>query len=361
MQKLERYFGFKVILTDRLAPARIDVLKEKAAKLLALRSYNPFEYHLYFHALQIVPNRSTTGGDGGLSRRCQNIRVTFSINPKLRKNGRMCFLNHLIDEKEVEMVRAAATPNSINYHIDAPYFARQLHFYNEIVTYVHRRLRNDHRKIKVGIRAMPTDQYAKILTQDRAFTETQLDFCFGKYIPLDQPPNDDQASAWQYRKGDLMEHTDDQERGHSLMDPMSILALISAGLSVISKFKALFRDRETNKVEAKQVGDKLELIQGGKVIQTIPAHNIKMDKWDNERYTALNNHMSDAWRQYNQLYSSLLKQSVDEQVRLENKMEALRHELCKDFNEMISIYERALGVPLGEHFTLRDICSGRNG
>jgi hypothetical protein len=61
--------------------------------------------------------------------------------------------------------------------------------------------------------------------------------------------------------------------------------------------------------------------------------------------------------QFNGIYAQLPIVSIDERIRLEQRMEQMRQELCKDFRDMVRISEATLGVALDDHYTLYDTCS----
>jgi hypothetical protein len=83
---------------------------------------------------------------------------------------------------------------------------------------------------------------------------------------------------------------------------------------------------------------------------------LDLNQWDATRFDALKQHACALWTQFNDLYSQLPALAVDEQVRIKQRMETMRQDLCSDFREMVQISEKVLGVPLQDHYTLYATC-----
>ena len=147
------------------------------------------------------------------------------------------------------------------------------------------------------------------------------------------------------------------------MDPIAIIGAVSAGLGLVDKFTTLVgklraQDQKPFKVEAAQEGNNLVIREGGKVVETVTPMQIqgRLDQFDETRFEALKKRVASLWNQFNGLYGQLPTMSVDEQVRIREKMENMRVELCQDFREMIDISQKVLGVPLHDHYTLHRTC-----
>ena len=115
-------------------------------------------------------------------------------------------------------------------------------------------------------------------------------------------------------------------------------------------------DTKPFKVETRQEANNLVIRQQGTVVETITPAQLRMNELDDARFEALKKRITSLWNQFNGLYGQLPTMSVDEQVRIREKMEQMRKELCQDFREMIDISEKVLGVPLQDHYTLYRTC-----
>lgn len=146
-----------------------------------------------------------------------------------------------------------------------------------------------------------------------------------------------------------------------MVDPMTIITTISAGLNLVEKFRSValqFLRVPESQPSVIAVGNKdaLEICRNGKLTERIGAPDLKLNKWDNVRYTALEKRVKINWEQFNGIYAAMSNAAADEKVRLGTKMEDVRLELCNDFREMIKIYEATLGVSLGDHYSLYSVC-----
>lgn len=147
------------------------------------------------------------------------------------------------------------------------------------------------------------------------------------------------------------------------MDPLSAMTAITAVLSLVDKFVGLVRDlrgkdQKPYRVQAKQEDDKIVIERNGTVVESVSANQLHLNQWDESRFKALQQRVSLLWGQFNGLYAQLPIVSIDERVRLEQRMEQMRQELCRDFREMVRISEQTLGVGLDDHYSLYDSCSG---
>ena len=147
-----------------------------------------------------------------------------------------------------------------------------------------------------------------------------------------------------------------------MVDPLSIISAVSSGLGLVDRFVNLVRklrsgDERPHRVEAKQEGDKLVIRRDNQVVEQVDKTKLHLNEWDSARYEALRQHVSSLWNQFQGLYGQLPNLSVDEQVRIKQKMDTMQKELCRDFQEMVTISEKVLGVPLEDHYTLYSTCS----
>ena len=144
------------------------------------------------------------------------------------------------------------------------------------------------------------------------------------------------------------------------MDPLAVLTLISEGLTLVDKFTEVtrrwFGKEKIPSVLARKEGDTLKIESEGQVREQIEAGKLEMSAWDEKRYKTLYEKVKVNFDMYNDIDVQLPTASVDEKARLKQKLENIRKELCKDFREMIRIYENTLRVPLEDHYTLYDTC-----
>jgi hypothetical protein len=108
---------------------------------------------------------------------------------------------------------------------------------------------------------------------------------------------------------------------------------------------------------ADQTTNKIQFRRDRKVVQEVKVSQIKMDQWDDVRYKALERRIKSNWDLFHELFSQLPELSVDEKSRIKLRMDRIQSELCEDFREMASIYERALGTTLPDHYKLFEVCS----
>jgi hypothetical protein len=79
---LETFYGFSVALTDDLDAVRLAVLRERAERVVASYSYDPDQFHVYFHLLTITRSKSSHFGVKGLGGRLESLGLRFDVNPK---------------------------------------------------------------------------------------------------------------------------------------------------------------------------------------------------------------------------------------------------------------------------------------
>lgn len=195
MQNLERYFGFRVSINERLDEVSLEAIKDRATKILLARDFNPEEYFLYFHQLSVFrprcsdlaskPKCSHFGMPGGLSARLEKIHLSYAVNQKQRKSGHIKIYNYLLDDHRHDQVRLVSDHFDMQYEIDGQYLADKQGFRSEIVTFVKKTVKQAHRKLKVSVTAFPTAAYSCQHFDERQGSNlTQLDLTFRKHIEL---------------------------------------------------------------------------------------------------------------------------------------------------------------------------------
>ena len=206
LQNMEKYYGFRVGIDGELDPIRVEALKEVAAKIISAYDFNEEEYFVYFHQLSIEPKEEHFGLDGGLSKRLKRADLSFSVNLKQRRMRRIKLFNFLLDKAPEDPVKWTGGADEVKYFLDGQYLEDNLGFRNELVTFISKKVRSDHRKIKVSLVAYPTDKYIKVLKNQPDSHLTQLDFKFQKAISLRVPKNISNKNKDQNPNPKIKEH-----------------------------------------------------------------------------------------------------------------------------------------------------------
>jgi hypothetical protein len=145
-------------------------------------------------------------------------------------------------------------------------------------------------------------------------------------------------------------------------DPITVMTAISLGLKIVDQFRDLalrFQGKNVQPPSAtvEQTGNAIHVKQNGTVTNTVTGLQMDLDEWDETRYRALERRVRSNWTLFNDLYAELPELSVDERVRIKLRMDRMEEELCTDFREMVSIYQRTLGISLPDHYTLYEVCT----
>ncbi|EKO3774675.1 hypothetical protein [Vibrio metschnikovii] len=177
MQNVERYFGYKVVLTDQLDPVRLAVLKEKAEYIMEMNSFTENEFVVYFHQLSLIPVEEHFSNSFNLEEKIKRLDLSFAVNPKQVRNGKIKLYNYLLKRSgDPSNFREISHAHAINYMIQGVALKEMHGFRNEIVTFVNKTLRKDHRKLKVSLSCRPTDHFKDYLTNQQDIHLTQIDY-----------------------------------------------------------------------------------------------------------------------------------------------------------------------------------------
>jgi hypothetical protein len=146
------------------------------------------------------------------------------------------------------------------------------------------------------------------------------------------------------------------------MDPATIITTMGAGLALVDQFRDLVLRWKKQPVtpvtgiaRESAGGDAIEIDHAG-VIESIPVEKMRLDEWDDVRYQALYSRVKVNWPLYNELFAQNVALSPDETARMNVRMELVRKDLCKDFREMVDIYQRVLQTHLPDHYELYETC-----
>jgi|GEM_PF-1452800 V8-like Glu-specific endopeptidase len=184
MQNLERLFGFRVEIVDSLDPVRMEILHERAALIVARSDFDPEQYYLYFHQLNLVLNSGHFARRFSIDQRVSELALGFEINPKQRKTGTIRFFNYLVTPDLPDGVRVSTGEASVHYYLKGGFLNDRLDFRNELITFVSKDIRPEHRKIKVSVAVTPTPAFERHLRKTRGETVTKLDLRFARYTPI---------------------------------------------------------------------------------------------------------------------------------------------------------------------------------
>jgi hypothetical protein len=150
--------------------------------------------------------------------------------------------------------------------------------------------------------------------------------------------------------------------GETMHDPISVLTLISMGLKSVDQFRELVLRVDgvapmPPSSRAEQAGTALEVRHLDQVYQRIEASELQMNEWDATRYEALSKRIRLHWDRFNEQFVREAAASGAEHDQIRTEMQAVRVTLCRDFREMVTLYERALGTSLPDHYQLYEVCS----
>jgi len=188
MGNIQKYYGFKINIIDELDPIRMEAYRKKALKIINMHNFNEDEYFIYLHQLIISPKSTHFGFTGGLAKRLDSIKLSFTINKKQVKNNKIKFFNYLLDTKPNDTnIKSIEHTKTIKYIISGIYLEENLGFKNEIVTFIKKDLKKKHRKVKLSIKATPTIAFSEILSKELSCVLSKIDFKFNKPISLIKP------------------------------------------------------------------------------------------------------------------------------------------------------------------------------
>jgi len=144
------------------------------------------------------------------------------------------------------------------------------------------------------------------------------------------------------------------------MDPITIMTTISVGLKLVDSFREIAlrfmkKSFQPPSSSVNQAGNSLEINHHGSV-KTVTAQSLNLSEWDDTRYRALERRVKTNYDQFYELYAEEPGLGPEEKARVKGNMKRLKEELCNDFREMVSLYERALGTGLPDHYSLFEVC-----
>lgn len=188
--KLRRFFGINVTIDEQVDPYLLTYLKEKADKFAHRAGFDPEDHFVYIHNLRVVAanDKNFFGKLLPLDKRIERLRTTFRVNKKqARKPGRelIRFVDaFMLDQDDKKMDQLTETQLTWSY--PGAFLTGGATFTTNIITWVSKALhRDDFRKVKLQVAAVPTDEYRIILKYAERFekpTEFDLPLTYEKDI-----------------------------------------------------------------------------------------------------------------------------------------------------------------------------------
>jgi hypothetical protein len=146
------------------------------------------------------------------------------------------------------------------------------------------------------------------------------------------------------------------------MPVLETIATVAAGVKLVDQFyDVVMKWTGLNKKPGQtieKVGVEL-IVKSGKYSSALTSAPppATFSKTDQTRHDALMSRIESNWTLFNKHYASLPKLSADEKNRIELVMEDLKKELCKDFKELVRLYEKVLQTSFPDHYSLYEICA----
>jgi hypothetical protein len=201
MQKMQRYFGFRVKVADFLEPTDYKLAQKKLCELVEQGRLDISRYKIYLHQLALEADTTHFGLSGGIEKRIEKILLRFSINPKQRKSGDIQFANNLVARELNEENKPFYLSYEVGYTIPSYFFREKDWFQNVLVTLVRNGVREDHRKIKIRVSAEASLEYVERLRRDEYLnTTTILDMDFKKAVDFNRQIPLFSGNEYQFKK-----------------------------------------------------------------------------------------------------------------------------------------------------------------
>jgi len=192
--KLERYFGIHVQILDEIDPMIITAIKHRAEKIFNRVNFHPNEYFLYVHCLKVTPiceTRHYWGASTPVEERVHRFSVSFHVNPKQRstsiRDGLIKFYDaYVLDgysSKEDDIPITDVT--DVGWSYPGIHLSGGTVFKTHLVTYVSNELvRDSHKKIKIEIGAIPTDEFSTRLNTGEYTKTSKFDVFLSQDVNL---------------------------------------------------------------------------------------------------------------------------------------------------------------------------------
>jgi hypothetical protein len=138
------------------------------------------------------------------------------------------------------------------------------------------------------------------------------------------------------------------------------MTTVSLGLKLVDQFRELGLRILGRPVSApsgtvERSGDSLLVRDHGHTVE-ISQDQLQLDQWDDVRYRALDRRIRLNWELYNELFAQEPLLGAVEKAQIRVRLQNMTSELCSDFREVVTIYERALGLSIPDHYQLYELC-----
>lgn len=180
MQRIDKILGFQIRVSEYLPAVRLAGLGDGFIEAARKHGLQPEDYWVYVHNLSISPGKVEFLKNTRLSERVHSVVMRFDVNQKQRESGRILFVNQLF-RGLVEPDHQFADYHWIQYTIMGHELEALGTFSNQLITFIHKSLPRRHRKIKVTVRARPTELLPEKLRKNIV---TGLDLRYEKYTPF---------------------------------------------------------------------------------------------------------------------------------------------------------------------------------
>ncbi len=145
------------------------------------------------------------------------------------------------------------------------------------------------------------------------------------------------------------------------IDPATVITSVTAGLGLVESFRQIYLRWKGEKIERQlesviQTTDSIQIEKEGVVTEEIGAEEFHLPAWDEGRIRALKVRIEINSNMFNRLWEDLPIYSLDERVRIEQRMERIKQELCEDFRELVHYYEQVLRKELPTRYHLYEVC-----
>lgn len=178
MTNIERFFGLAIKVSDDVEPARLAILQERAQFILSQLEYDPSDYTVYYHQLHWRARPNHFGLGPNLADRIRKICLAFDVNQKQRRTGAIKLFNHMVEQDLPPGIIRESDSEQVHFFVEERYFSDRREFRSELITLIHKRVRRDHRKIKLTVTVEPTEGLSRKLHDHAKDRVTRLDLMF---------------------------------------------------------------------------------------------------------------------------------------------------------------------------------------
>jgi hypothetical protein len=177
-QNMEKYSGFSIVINEELDAEKLDQLQKIAPQFMRRIGIDPEEYYLYCHQTLIIPISKHWARNIPIHERIESLNIKFSVNQKqlpkagTMSEGRIQFYNWRCSDTPIENllgmtldehIQYYPSPYEMTYSLAGDFIETHKIFKNLLLTVIDKNLREAHRKIKLLVSVIPTEEYRKKL------------------------------------------------------------------------------------------------------------------------------------------------------------------------------------------------------